>query len=98
MINVSKLSGNNCCSPFFEIRPVLGQDVIVDVQLFSFHPSILLLVASDAEREVVEEAAVVLSCNFVSSSITNYKQQTPRNCTDNWSFAGTNKALQGLSY
>ena len=96
MINVTKLSGNNCCTPFFEIRPVLGQDVIVDVQLFLLHPSALPM-ASDVELEVVEEVAVVLFCNLMSSTITNYKQQTPRYCTDNWFFAGTNKVLEALS-
>ena len=35
--------------PLFEVRPVLGQDVIVDVQLLPFHPG-ALLVGSDAER------------------------------------------------
>ena len=94
---MTKLSGNDCCSPFFEIRPVLGQDVIVDVQLFLLHPSALPM-ASDVELEVVEEAAVVLFCNLLSSTITNYKRQTLQNCTNNWSFAGTNKALQELSY
>ena len=69
----------------------------MDVQLFLFHLSALPM-ASDVELEVVEEAAVVLFCNLLSSAITNYKQQTLRNCNDNWSFAGTNKALQELSY
>ena len=86
----------NCCTPFFEIWPVLGQDVIVDVQLFLFHPSALLM-ACDAEREVVVVSrsccCIVFFSNLVSGKITICKCKSPRNCTDNWSFAGTNKIL-----
>ena len=53
--------------PFFEIRPVLGQDVIVDIQLFPFHPRVLLA-ASDAERDVAQLSRScwrVLSCCLI---------------------------------
>ena len=86
--------------PLFEVRPVLGQDVIVDVQLFPFHPG-ALLVGSDAEREVALLSrscwCIVLFSKLVSSKITTRKRKSPRNCNDNGSFAGTNKILQALS-
>ena len=86
--------------PLFEVRPVLGQDVIVDVQLFPFHPR-AFLVGSDAEREVALLSrscwCIVLFSKLVSSKITTRKRKSPKSCTDNGSFAGTNKILQALS-
>ena len=36
---------------------------------------------------------IVFFSNLVSGKITTCKCKSPRNCTDNWSFAGTNKIL-----